>query len=58
MSRSEETWRELEAELRLARLSAADRSLELREVAAAQSVFYCAAESLARIHLLEIVSED
>jgi predicted nicotinamide N-methyase len=52
--RSAETWAMLLEELQRVGLAASDLSEQLRRVAAAQSTFYCAAESLGRLRLLEV----
>eukprot|EP00962_Isochrysis_galbana_P047430 scaffold19388_cov116-Isochrysis_galbana.AAC.4 len=52
--RSAETWAMLLEELQREELTVSDLSEPLRSAAAAQSTFYCAAESIGRLHLLEI----
>ena len=52
--RSKVTWAVLEEELHKEGLIVGDLSYQLRVVAGSQKIFYCDAESLDRIHLLEI----
>jgi predicted nicotinamide N-methyase len=54
--RSAETWALLLEELQREGLAVSDLSEQLRGVAAAQSTFYCAAESLGRLQLLEVTA--